>query len=190
MSYCLYAYWVLDQQRHFFHSDKSHFELSWQSNESLPHESKDSLIPKLEEGLNTRLLQYCDPLKPLDTLLQLSARILICGMRQRTLHPLARAGGASKEVRGALSDTCIQSLQYNVAMNTHPTLTCFRWLVKAFLLACIFVRGPSANAAQEGAIGGTTEDITAETTFTEQDVEGTSDLDFQDIDWSFWSSID
>ena len=135
MSYCLYTYWVLDQQRLFFRSDKGRFELSWQSNKSLPHPMKENLIERLEDGLNQKFLQYCDPLKPLDTLIQLSARTLICGMRQRTLQPLAcsgHPGDAGEAHCCALLMACMQSLEYNVAMHSQPSIKHLRWLTKAF----------------------------------------------------------
>lgn len=135
LSYCLYTYWVIDQQRLFFHSEKSRFELSWQSNKSLPLPLKESLINQLEDGLNQNFLQYCDPLKPPDVLLQLSARALICGMRMRSLHPLAYnglQGHTSEGHRDALLTACMQSLDYNVAMHSQPSIRRFQWLTKAF----------------------------------------------------------
>ena len=135
MSYCLFTYWVLDQQRQFFHASKGRFALSWQSNESLPGSSKDSLIEQLENGINKNFLQYCDPIKPMDTLLQLLARALICGMRMRTLLTVAesgKAGHVSEEHRNTLLTASMQLLEYNVAMHSHPSLGNFQWLVTGF----------------------------------------------------------
>ena len=135
MSYCRFTYWVLDQQRQFFYANKSRFALSWQSNQSLPDSSKDSLIERLEDGINKNFLQFCDPIKPLDTLLQLLARALICGMRMRTLLAVAqsgKAGHASEEHRNMLLTASMQLLEYNVAMHSHPSLGNFQWLVTGF----------------------------------------------------------
>ena len=135
MSYCLFTCWVLDQQRQFFHADKGRFALSWQSNESLPDSSKDTLIEQLEDGINKNFLQYCDPIKPLDTLLQLLARALICGMRMRTLLTVAQSGRTdhvSEEHRDTLLTASMQLLEYNVAMHSHPSLRNFQWLVTGF----------------------------------------------------------
>ena len=135
MSYCLYTYWVIDQQRQFFQLNKSRFHLSWQSNQSLAQQSKDSLIQKLEEGLNQKFLQSCDPLKPIDVLTQLSARSLICGTRLRTLQPPKVARSSEKsggEHRSKYLNACLQCLDYNIATNSQPSLKIFRWLTKEF----------------------------------------------------------
>lgn len=135
MSYCLFTYWVLDQQRHFFHAEKGRFALSWQSNESLPDSSKESLIEQLENGINKNFLQYCDPIKPMDILLQLLARALICGMRMRTLLSLAqseKSGLINEEHRNTLLTASVQLLEYNIAMHSHPSLRNFQWLVTGF----------------------------------------------------------
>ena len=134
ISYCPYTYWVLDQQRLFFRTDKGRFELSWQSNQSLPQPTRDSLIDHLEDGLNQRFLQYCDPLKPAEVLLQLSVRALMCGMRQRVLQPLASSGhldDAGTQHRAELLRACIQSLEYSVTMHSQPSIKHFNWLTRA-----------------------------------------------------------
>ena len=48
MSYCLFTYWVIDQQRQFFRGDNSRFEISWQLNQSIQQSTKDSLVDQLE----------------------------------------------------------------------------------------------------------------------------------------------
>lgn len=135
MSYCLFTYWAIDQQRVFFHRDRGRFELSWQTNKSLSIPVKDSLISELEDGLNKNFLQYCDPIKPLDTLIQLLGRALICGMRMRILHPIAFGGPSGRiveEHHDALLTSCMQSLEYNVALRSHPSIKDFYWLTEAF----------------------------------------------------------
>lgn len=134
MSWNLYTYWVIYQQR-LSCCDKGRFELSWQSNglKSLP--SKKSLIEQLEEGLNKNFLQYCDPIKPLDTLIQLSARSLICGFRQRALQPLVfgeQGGQPDEKHRDTLLSLCMQALEYHVAMRSQSTIRYFSWLTEAF----------------------------------------------------------
>ncbi|KAL6721752.1 hypothetical protein ACLMJK_000857 [Lecanora helva] len=279
MSYCLLTYWVIDQQRRFFHADKGRFELSWQSNESLPQPVKESLIQKLEEGVNKKFLQYCDPLRPLDLLIQLLARMLICGMRQRILHPLACAGNLDNtggDLRGELLTACMQSLEYNVAMHSQPSIRHFQWLTKGFFpwqsFMCVLVEASQQNdesrtqriwdllsdlyvansmlsrlsedrrrshaarlvvaawkarqsklapsqyipkpdfvthleyqlsevrsgpvvpydtkiSPQEIA-NDSAQPVIPETFLEDQDMNAVFDLDFQDIDWSFWSSVD
>jgi hypothetical protein len=69
MSYCLFTYWVLNRQRQNFLAKHGRFELSWQSNITLPASEKDDMIAQLENGINQNVVQYCDPIKPLDVLL-------------------------------------------------------------------------------------------------------------------------
>ena len=136
MSYCLFTYWVIDQQRLFFRSKNNDFELSWQSSSALGDSVKGSLVDRLEDGLNQNFLQYCDPIRPIDTLIQLLARALVCGMRLRTLHSLVcstPSGPAGEEHRDALLTASMKSVQYHVAMSSHPSLKKFQWLITAFL---------------------------------------------------------
>ena len=133
MSYCLYTYWILDQQRQFMRSGKDKFETNSQIKKSLPSALEDTLILQLEEGLNKKFLQYCDPIKPVDTLLQISARSVICILRLRKLHPVAQGGSIdppSKEHREALLGACIQSLEYNIALYAQPAIRRFVWWTK------------------------------------------------------------
>ncbi|MDI1489607.1 MAG: hypothetical protein OHK93_000804 [Ramalina farinacea] len=158
LSYCLFTFWVLDQQRNFFHANKGRFALSWQSNKSLPDSSKDTLIEQLENGINKNFLQYCDPIKPIDTLIQLLARALICGMRMRTLLTPAQSGKTghvSEEHRSTLLNASMQLLEYNVAMHSHPSLRSFQWLVTGFFpwqaFMCVLVEmshGKDSSKAQ------------------------------------------
>lgn len=134
MSYCLYTYWVLDHQCRFFRSRRGQFELSWQSNGSLSSSVQDCLIRQLEEGLNQRFLQYCDPIKPLDTLIQISARSLISMFRSRVLHASVFGKGptcVSLEQREALLTSSMESLQYTVALHSQPLIKKFYWWTKS-----------------------------------------------------------
>jgi hypothetical protein len=130
MSYCLYTYWVIQHQRKFFKSMQGHFELSWQSKQSMPDVSKESLIEQLEEGLNTKFLQFCDPIKPVDVLLQLSARALICMLRLRTLYTVSPTEQMSRERREELVTASMRSLEYNIATHSHPSIQRFQWWIK------------------------------------------------------------
>ena len=130
MSFCLFTYYVLDQQRQY-HAGKGQFELSWSTNQTIPKQTKESFIDQLEEGLNKTFLQYCDPIKPLDTLLQLVARALTCTFRQRILLPV---GGHSSHVdhenRRPLLAASMQLLEYAVTIHSHRLLKVFEWSAK------------------------------------------------------------
>lgn len=135
MSYCRFTWWVLDQQRKIFQAKQGRFALSWQLNASLSQELKDDVISQLEHSVNQEFLQYCDPLKPLDTLLQLVARALIVGMRLRTLHASAYGGNkqqVSEQHRRALLETAMQCLKYSIAVHSNQSLKQLEWYTKGF----------------------------------------------------------
>lgn len=135
MSYCRFTWWVLDKQRRIFQAKQGRFALSWQLNDSLSPELKEDVITQLEDGLNQEFLQYCDPLKPLDTLLQLVARALIVGMRMRVLHASAYGGDtqqASEQDRSTLTATAMQCLKYGIAVHSQQLLKKLEWYTKGF----------------------------------------------------------
>jgi hypothetical protein len=123
MSYCLFTYWVLERQRQTFLAKHGRFELSWQTNSSLSTTVKD--------GINEKFLQYCDPIKPLDILLQLFARLFITSTQLRILHARVCAQGGQEE-RRALLTASTQTLQYNIAIQSQPMLAEFRWLSRVW----------------------------------------------------------
>jgi len=128
MSYCLFTSYILDQQRKY-HADKGRFELSWSTNQTVPMQNKEAFIEQLEDGLNKTFLQYCDPIKPLDLLLQLIARALICVFRQRILLTVgANPSQANQEHRGPLLAASMQLLEYAVTIHSHRLLKNFEWL--------------------------------------------------------------
>ena len=120
MSYALFTFYVLDQQRKY-HADKGPFELSWSTNQSVTSRTKEDFVDKLEDGLNKQFLQYCDPIKPVEVLLQLIARALTCVFRQRVLL----TGG--EEDRGPLLASSMQCLEYAVTIHSHRLLKDFEW---------------------------------------------------------------
>jgi hypothetical protein len=131
MSYCLFTYWVLDQQRQTFLAKHGRFELSWHTNTTISATTKDDMATRLEDGINQIFLQYCDPIKPLDVLLQLFGRMFIVSVQMRLLHPRACEQGSGED-RTALLAASTQVLRYNIAIQTQTSLTPFRWLTKAW----------------------------------------------------------
>lgn len=131
MSYCIFTYWVLERQRKTFLTNYGRFELSWQTNSMLPAAVKDDVVSDLENGINEHFLQYCDPIKPLDVLLQLFGRLFVSSFRLRILHARVCEDG-SKEDKAALIDPATRTLRYNIAIQTQPSLACFKWLTKAW----------------------------------------------------------
>ncbi|THW89161.1 hypothetical protein D6D15_05457 [Aureobasidium pullulans] len=135
LSYCLWTYWIVSQQREFFSSNRGKLGISWASNKSLPHATKISLINTMEEGLNKKFLQYCDPIKSLDILVQLTSRALICTMRMFTLHPMSFSGDANitdEQRHAQLVEAAIKSLEYNIALNSRPEIQRFQWFINGY----------------------------------------------------------
>ena len=130
MSYCLWRYWLLNEQRSSCRPDGSPVGFAWASDKSLSHDSKQALIDRLEAGLKAKFLQHCDPIRPRDLLIQLTARACICTFRLLTLHPLAYNGTA--ESRNELLDTSIKCLEYDVAVQSADSLKCFGLRTKGF----------------------------------------------------------
>jgi hypothetical protein len=131
MSYNLFTYWVLDQQRQTFLSKHGRFELSWHTNTSMPSTIKDDMLSRLEDGINRNFIQFCDPINPLHVLLQLLARLFITTTQLRVLHGRACIQGDS-EHRAILLSASIQALRYNIALLSQASLAHYRWLTKAW----------------------------------------------------------
>ena len=135
MSYTLWAYWLMHQQRSFCRADGSRLGFSWAADKSMSGGEKHALINRLEVGLNNKYVQFCDPIRPRDMLIQISARSFICGMRRLTLHPLTyhgRLSELSEKHRNELLDVCIQGLEYDVALQSNPLIKHFRWRFQGY----------------------------------------------------------
>lgn len=152
MSYNMYCYWVLKGQRSYFQKRKGHFELSWQTNTAIPQTEKVNLFDHLEEGQNTKFLQYCDLIKPTDTLLQIVARSLSAGFRLRGSHPLVYNGTSGTPMgphRDELLQTSIKCLEYNIALHTQSHIKHFLWWTQnmfpwlAFM--CVVIEAAQTN---------------------------------------------
>lgn len=143
MAYCRYTSWIIDKQRQGFRAKQGRFALSWQANPALASKVKDDVLRELEQGLNTSFLQYCDPIKPLDTLIQLTGRFTIVVMRLHILHGSVFYGREkaqiTDEVRTALLDAATQCVKYNIAL--HSQLKQFQWYTRLMFSwqACKFV---------------------------------------------------
>lgn len=131
MSYCLFTYWVLKQQRQNFRANFGHFELSWQINPEFDGSVKNEMMAQLEDGINREFIQYCDPINSLDVFLQLFARLFIASMHLRILHARVVLGKGDDD-RAKLLQASTQTLRYNIAIQSQSSLAKFRWLTKAW----------------------------------------------------------
>ncbi|KAJ4163193.1 hypothetical protein LMH87_004937 [Akanthomyces muscarius] len=104
-SYTLFTCWIMYQQRRF------------------------RLVHRQEAGLQTQFLQYCDPSAPIDTLLQVSARAVLCALRLRRMHETRMT---CKEMETAFHnkylDLCMKVLGYTIMTFTQPSLKSFHWM--------------------------------------------------------------
>jgi hypothetical protein len=123
-SYTLFACWVMNQQRKFrLRHQQSAVD------RALLGPLTDDIIDELEAGLQTQFVQYCDPIKPADIILQISARALICVLRLRRMHEYRvtsenlDAGSHEKYL-----DLCMQELGYTIATYSQASLKPFCWL--------------------------------------------------------------
>lgn len=135
MSHCLWTFWVLEEQRSFCRADGSRLGFSWAAEKSLSRGEKNALIDRLEAGLNRRFVQFCDPIRPRDTLIQIAARAFTNAMRRLTLHPLAYHGRLSElsvDHRDELLDVCMQGLEYDVLLHLNPLIKHFRWKFQGY----------------------------------------------------------
>ncbi|MCJ1379801.1 hypothetical protein MMC17_002904 [Xylographa soralifera] len=135
MSQCLWTYFILHEQRSFCRADGSKLGFTWAADKSLSRAEKLVLIDRIEAGLNQRYLQFCDPIRPLDVLIQILARSFVYCMRRLALHPLAhddRVSKLSEYHRKELLDVCIQCLEYDVASHSSPSIKHFRWRFQGY----------------------------------------------------------
>jgi hypothetical protein len=131
MSYCLWSYWVLQQQRNFRAADGSRLGISWIADKNLSRQTTESFISQLEYGLNHRFIQFCDPLNPLDTFLQITARSFIATMKRLVLHSLIHRNVSTPSERPyderQLVELCMRCLEYYILLRCSPSLVPFKW---------------------------------------------------------------
>ena len=129
-SYTLFTCWIMCQQRRFrlLHPQGT-------VERSLLGPMTDRFINELEKGLQTQFLQYCDPSTPVDILLQLSARGVLCALRLRRMHE-TRMSCDEVEIafRNKYLDLCMKMLGYTITCFTHPSLKPFHWMGEASMM--------------------------------------------------------
>ena len=135
MSYCLWTYWVVSVQRSFRREDGGSVGVSWLTDRSLPRNSKETILERLENGLNNYFFQFCDPIKPLDSVIQLTGRAFICGMRRMSMQTLAQnteAPNRPEKLEKEFLDVCMKCLEYDIAMNSNRAIRHFMWRANGF----------------------------------------------------------
>jgi len=130
ISYCLWTFWVLQEQRAFRHPDGRYLGFGWIAERSLSRDAKNGYIDRLEAGLNKQYVQYCDPIKPLDVLIQITARAFVCGMRRVSMY--GDLSQMSEQARRQLLDVCMQGVEYDIALHATPAIKQFRPLFRGY----------------------------------------------------------
>ncbi|RGP79883.1 hypothetical protein FLONG3_1954 [Fusarium longipes] len=127
-AYTHFTYYLLEAQR-AFRITQSKQILAGEG--SLLGCLSDSMVDGLEKGLNETFLQYCDPINPLHTLLQISARAVVNILRLRKYHEAKmRSNSADDKCHLEHFDLCMQAMRYQVISNANPLLQKFRWLAE------------------------------------------------------------
>ncbi|KAJ4248379.1 hypothetical protein NW762_012710 [Fusarium torreyae] len=136
-SYTLFTYYIMEKQRSFRMNQSSQ---QGTQDKSLLGSLGDAMIDDLEKGLNENFLQYCDPIKPIDTLLQMKARAVVNVLRLRKLHEIRmRSERQDDQCHVAHFNTCMQALKYVVVLHSNPQLKRFTWLLETSFVWHAFI---------------------------------------------------
>ncbi|KAF4437485.1 hypothetical protein F53441_13022 [Fusarium austroafricanum] len=196
-SYTLFTYFLMEKQRGFRMKQAG---LAVAGEASLLTCLSDDMIKDLETSLNERFLQYCDPIKPIDSLLQITARAVVNVLRLRKMH---EARMRSENV----NDKChIEHFDHLWAISDDRRKAHAARSVIATWYECQQKPGLGGMAkpkfvskleddiaALEGnAVGGG--DVQVDGLQEWQNGSGEDELqpfgfEFADIDWAFWESI-
>lgn len=131
-SYALFTYWKMERQRKFRMTTASQ---ATAIDTSLLGCLADSVIDDLEAGLNENFLQYCDPINPLHTILQISARAVVNVLRLRKLHEARmRSQNSDDPCHVEHFNACMQGMGYIVVSHSNIQLKPFMWLVESSFL--------------------------------------------------------
>lgn len=135
MSYCLWTYCIIETQRSFRRPDGGRVVGSWQADRSIPRAQRESFMDELENCINVKFIQYCDPIVPLQLLILITARTFMWSMHRLLLHSddIARDTSDSEEKRDkALLSACTRCLEYDIYLHSQPSLERFYWRAKGF----------------------------------------------------------
>lgn len=129
-SYTLFTCWIMSQQRRF---RKLHPPGTVER--SLLGPMTANFIKELESGLQTKFLQYCDPSQPIDTLLQISIRAVVCALCLRRMHEIRLSGeDMDGEFHGQYLDLCTNELGYTITAFSQPLPKPFYWMGEISLM--------------------------------------------------------
>lgn len=136
MSHCLWLYYLIEQQRSFRRVDGSRVAFSWIADQSLSREQREAYITQIENGVNQKFIQYCDPVRPIDNIILAGSRAFTWTMRRILLHSFVLRGNHStittENLENDLFAMCMRCLEYDLILYTQRRLDKFQWRIKGF----------------------------------------------------------
>jgi hypothetical protein len=148
-SYTLYTHYIMEKQRGYRVNQTSQAACD----KSLLGCLADTMIDDLEQGLNEKFLQYCDPINPLHMMLQLSARAVVNVVRLRNMHEARmRSKHGDDDCHIQHFNTCMQAMKYIVVSHSNPQLKPFAWLIEVSFVwhACKYAYGCTVDCRLTG----------------------------------------
>jgi len=130
MSHCLWRYQILHLQRVNRAPDGSIEGVAWLLSPHVALADKDAKIDITERTLNEMFLQYCEPLEPLHTLIQIGVRSFILAARRLSRQPAlvnAKISEMSLQEREDFLGICMKSLEYYILLQKTESLQGFQW---------------------------------------------------------------
>ncbi|KAF5660542.1 hypothetical protein FHETE_8882 [Fusarium heterosporum] len=126
-SFTLFNYWSIQKQRGFRVGPPNQSVVE----NSLLGCLDSTIIEDFEKRANEKFLQYCDPINPLHTLLQISSRALIKVLWLRRTHAVRmQSGHANDDCHIEHFNTCMQAMKYIIISHSNPQLKPFTWLME------------------------------------------------------------
>ena len=130
MSHCLWRYEILQAQRETKAFNPAIQGLGWMLSPEVPLHAKDAKIDMLERIFGGKFLQYCDPLNPLHTYIQIGIRQLLLAARQSARQPTlvnAKISTMSRDERDEFLNLSVKGLEYYIMSETTESLRGYRW---------------------------------------------------------------
>ncbi|KAH7183259.1 uncharacterized protein B0J16DRAFT_163200 [Fusarium flagelliforme] len=129
-AYTCFTYFIMEKQRGFRRFAQAKQIAAGEG--SLLGCLSPAMVDGMESSLNEHFLQYCDPINPLHTLLQISARAVVNILRLRKYHDAKLQSDRGDEKANIDHfNACMQAMRYQVVSYANPLLHKFRWLAEA-----------------------------------------------------------
>lgn len=135
MSHCLWHNEILYLQRVNRGPDGKIEGMGWLTSPHVPLATKDAKIDVTERTLNEKFLQYCEPLDPLHTLIQIGVRSFVLSARRVCRQPAlvnAKITEMSLQERNEFLKICMKTLEYYVLLQTTESLRKFQWHLEIY----------------------------------------------------------